>query len=105
MAIDKITMTKTLCGNESLETTLVETYLCLAEDKIKSKLYPLGTPNDFVMPSKYELIQCELASRMIARRGAEGEIVHNVDGVNRTYDSVDDQDILDRVVPFAKVVI
>lgn len=40
---------------------------------------------------------------MIARRGGEGEIAHNENGINRSYGTVNDEDILNRITPFVKV--
>ena len=52
---------------------------------------------------RYDMIQCELGSRYFLRRGGQGEINHEENGVNRQWASVDDIDILNRLTPFAKV--
>lgn len=76
--------------------------LSIAKDRLVNKLYPFGNGED-VLPTTYDLTQCELAMRQINRIGVEGEKVHIENGIHRTYDSVDDTDILDRIVPFAKL--
>ena len=101
--IEKKTLVQSLVGQGTLDDTLLTNYLNLAEDKINNKLYPFGVPNGYSMPTQYDYLQCELAARLILKRGAEGEVIHNVDGVNRTYASVDEEDLLKRVVPFARV--
>ena len=52
---------------------------------------------------RYDSIQCDLAARYFLRRGGQGEINHEENGVNRQYGSVDDADILEKLTPFAKV--
>lgn len=79
-------------------------YLLLACNKMLERLYPFDTDKDASdLPSRYDVIQCELAARLYLRRGGEGETSHEENGVNRTYASVDDEDILSRLTPFAKV--
>lgn len=102
---EKITRVQTLLGNDPDATDgLIEIYLDDAEDAIMNRIYPFGVPNDAEMPTRYESIQCQLAQRYFLRRGAEGEIVHNENGVNRTYDSVNDKDLLETIVPIAKAI-
>jgi hypothetical protein len=68
-------------------------------------MYPFSLPKDdngdeisFEVPEKYEMLQCELATRYLQRRGGEGEITHNENGINRTYGSVNDSDLLQEVM-------
>ena len=55
------------------------------------------------MPSEYDVLQCQLAARYFLRRGGEGEVTHSENGINRTYGSVNDSDLLQEIVPFGKV--
>ena len=102
---EKIAMVKTLVENDSEATDAVVTvYLTLASNTMIERLYPYDdskTASD--VPERYDTIQCELAARYFLRRGGQGEISHEENGVNRTYGSVDDEDILKRLTPFAKV--
>ena len=101
---DKVSMVQTLVGDDAATSELVQVYLQLACNKMLERLYPYdATKEDSDIPSRYDTIQCELASRLFLRRGGEGETSHEENGVNRTYDSVDDEDILSRLTPFAKV--
>lgn len=106
MTLDsKIEIVQTLVGNDQEATSEVcGVYLTLAADKILSRLYPFGKPCEDFLPDEYGYMQCELASRYFLRRGGEGEISHSENGVSRTYASVDDEDILRRIVPFAGVI-
>ena len=101
----KIAMVQTLVQNDGDATdAIVGVYLKLACNKMLERLFPYDTTKTVSdIPERYETIQCELAARLYLRRGGEGETSHEENGVNRTYGSVDDEDILSRLTPFAKV--
>ena len=93
----KIALVKTLVENDPAATDEVcGVYLTLALNAILGRRYPFGIPEVYDI-TQYEYKQCELASRYFLRRGGQGERVHNENGVNRTYDSVDDEDILKKI--------
>lgn len=101
---EKISTVQTLVENDEAATdALISVYLSEAAATILGRLYPFTMPDDAVIPDRYAFHQCKLASRYFLRRGAEGETVHNENGVNRTYGSVNDEDILREVMPYAKV--
>ena len=101
---EKIAMTKTLIGDSSLADATVTVYLQLASAKMLRRLYPFdSTKTGSDIPESYDTDQCELGARLYLRKGGEGEISHEENGVNRTWGSVDDEDILVRLTPFAKV--
>ena len=98
---EKVAIIKALANDETLTEDLVTVYLNKAESAIRNRMYPFNLPEGmttFVVPEKYEILQCELASRYISRRGGEGELVHNENGINRTYGSVNDSDLLSEVM-------
>lgn len=129
---EKVALVSTLVNDNSIDESVIQVYLTFAKDRILGKMYPfvdyMKTKTEtktvtevddegnevqkeveveipvYPLPLKYERVQCELASRMILRRGTEGERGHNENGVNRTYDSVDDSDILSRVSQVLRVV-
>ena len=102
---EKITMVKALVDNDTTATDdLVAVYLRIATNKMLERLFPFdATKQGSDIPARYETIQCELAARLFLRRGGEGETNHEENGVNRTYGTVDDEDLLSRLTPFAKV--
>lgn len=102
---EKITRVKTLLDNDTTATdSLVTVFLAEAKDTILNRIYPFGIPYDVTeVPTRYETFECSLAQRYFLRRGAEGEIVHNENGVNRTYDTVSDEDILRNIIQVARV--
>lgn len=103
--LDKVKMVQTLVESDPTATSdVVAVYLNLACNAMLERLFPFDsakTAED--IPSRYDTIQCELAARYFLRKGGQGEINHEENGVNRQYGSVDDEDILKRLTPFAKV--
>ena len=102
---EKITRVKTLLDNDPQATdSLVTVFLADANDTILNRIYPFGIPSEITeVPGRYVSFQCRLAQRYFLRRGAEGEIAHDENGVNRTYQSVNDEDILRNIIQVAKV--
>lgn len=102
---EKTATVQTLVDNDASATDAVVTvYLKDAEAAILRRLYPWGIPSDAVVPFEYEMLQCKLAMRYFLKRGAEGEYIHDENGTNRHYGSVNDEDLLSEVVPYAKVI-
>ena len=102
---EKIELVKGLIDDDGEELTdsVVGHYLDLAEQKILDRLYPFGMSENHTLPIRYDRLHCELCVRMYLRRGGEGEDSHEENGVNRTWASVDDEDILSRLTPFVGV--
>lgn len=102
----KKALVKTLVGNDAAATDdLVGVYLSDAEEAIMRRLYRVygDIPEAVSMPAMYERLQCKLSARYFLRRGGEGEISHSENGVARNYGSVNDEDLLMEVIPYARV--
>lgn len=100
---EKVQMIQLLITDVSVTPEMIQSYLALAASRILARLYPFGgAPAEW--PTQYDMTQVELAIRMIARKGGEGEVSHSENGVSRTYGSVDDEDILSRLAPYVGVV-
>lgn len=102
---EKVIRVQTLIGaDETATDALIGVYLDEAKNAILNRRYPFGIPYGVTdVPEMYESLQCRLAVRYFLRRGAEGEQIHNEDGVHRHYGSVQDEDLLMEVVQIAKV--
>ena len=102
---ERVNRVKILLGNDEEATTdLVTVYLDEAKNAILNRRYIGAIPNYVLdVPPEYESLQCRLAQRYFLRRGAEGEQIHNEDGVHRHYCSVNDEDLLMEVTTVARV--
>lgn len=101
----KITLAKAFIGDDANATDdLISAYLLDAESAILRRRYPFGYPDTANVEDRYALLQVKLAVRYFLRRGGEGEISHNENGVDRRYGTVNDEDLLMEVTPFAKLI-
>ena len=102
---EKITMVQTLVENDADATAeVVPVYLTLAMNIMLERLYPYDTSKDSGdLPVRYDTLQCELAARYYLRKGGFGENNHEENGINRSWASVDDEDILRRLTPYVKL--
>lgn len=102
---EKVIRVRTLIGaDETATDALIGVYLDDAKNAILNRRYPFGIPYGLTdVPEQYDSLQCRLATRYFLRRGAEGEQIHNEDGVHRHYATVNDEDLLMEVIQIAKV--
>ncbi len=101
---EKIERVRTLLGEEvEVTDATVNEYLSMAFDRVLHTRYPFSVPEDYDI-DQYADVQCELAARLFVRKGGLGETMHNENGINRTWYSSDDRELLSTVTPFAKVV-
>lgn len=109
---EKITRVQTLLDNDVEATNnLISVLLDEAKDSILSRMYPFKRPTIEVsgvtveaeIPSIYDRLQCKLAVRYFLRRGGEGQTSHNENGINRTYGSVNDEDLLQEVMQVVNI--
>lgn len=104
---DKIANVQVRVENDPAATeAVVAVYLSDAEDAIMRRLYRAYgyVPTGAVMPAQYDLLQCKIAAWEFLRRGGQGEDAHNENGVNRSYHSTDNEELLKEVMPFARVI-
>lgn len=104
MALDKAARVTVLLGDDAPASAVISAYLDSAESAILNRIYPFGIPDGAMLPTRYDLLQCDLAVRYISRRGAEGQTSHDENGISRNYGTVNDEDLLSVVTPFVKVV-
>lgn len=81
-------------------------YLSLAKSKVLDRLYPWLSDRSIEplnVPSCYDGLLIELTVRLLQRQGTEGEHTHREEGTDRIYFTSDDDDLLCRVTPFARI--
>lgn len=104
---ERIIRVKVLLMNDETATdAVVREYLSAAKDDVLEELYAVvgHIPEDVDdVPPMYHSLQCELAARYFARRGGLGETVHLENGIHRHYASTEDREILNRIIPYARV--
>ena len=89
--------------SDETDDTVLSAYFQLAKQIVFEKAYPFGNyPEEF--PEQYDGVHVEIAAYMIAKRGAEGEMVHLENGVSRHWeDGSVPPSLLRRIVPLAGV--
>lgn len=98
---EKIAMVKVMVDDSDADDALITVYLEDAKAAMLRRRYPFGIPDGADITD--EMLQVKLASRYYLRRGGDGEKAHNENGINRTYGTVNDEDLLMEITPFAKV--
>ena len=101
----KLEQLKSLLGISGTdEDALLLTLLSISAQKILDRVYPYD-PTVTEVPARYETKQVEIAVYLYNKRGAEGQIVHNENGINRTYESADVPESLMRgITPYVGVI-
>lgn len=100
---EKLTLLKAMVGSSDTDDVLL-TYLDVAGHKILNRAYPFGT-DETEVPTRYDFRQCEIAAYLLNKRGAEGEISHRENGIDRAYESADvPESLLGAVTPFCGVI-
>lgn len=85
------------------DATLLSAYIADAGQAIINKAFPFRDDVQEV-PLKYQNRQVEIAVYLANKQGAEGQTVHNENGVNRSYESASvPKSMLRDIVPLAKV--
>lgn len=100
---EKINLVQAFIGdNPDATDKIISAYLSVAKSAVLNRMNVNVTECSQV-PAKYDIIQCRLAERYFNRRGAEGEKTHSENGINRTYGSVNDEDLLGEIVPIVRI--
>lgn len=83
---------------------ILRAYLLIAGQKILKRAYPYDDTVTEV-PNRYGYLQCEIATYLLNKRGAEGEISHSENGISRTYESANiPESMLSDVIPHCGVI-
>ena len=97
---EKLIRLEVLISPDTAENDLLMILLEQAEGIVLNRRYPFGVPEGAKVPAAYEHIQLQIAVELFSKRGAEGQISHNENGINRTYEAADvSPSLLRRIVP------
>ena len=102
---EKLQLLKAMVGDSDTEEVLLA-YLNIAGNKIINRAYPYESEVIEVteVPTRYDFLQCEIAAYLLNKRGAEGEVAHRENGIDRTYESSDvPESMLSSVTPMCGV--
>ena len=106
-SIKRLETLKSMVGNavSTEDNSTLTVYLSLAEEAVLNRLYPFGSREGKIIPSKYDYKVCEIACYLFNKRGAEGQTAHGENGISRSYESAGVPDsMLKDIVPFVGVI-
>ena len=99
---EKIARFEVLISPDTASRELIQNLLWQAEGIVLNRRYPFGSPEGATVTGAYEHIQLQIAVELFSKMGAEGQTIHNENGVNRTYEAADvSPSLLKRIVPVA----
>jgi hypothetical protein len=102
---EMIELVKAMSGESA--DAVVSAFLTMSGDAIINRAFPFATEEEresLTVPTRYQNLQCEIAVYILNKRGAEGETLHNENGINRSYENGGIPDsMLKQVVPFCRV--
>ena len=102
---EMIALVESMSGETS--DSVVSAFISMAGDAIINRAYPFATETEresLSVPARYQNLQCEIAVYMLNKRGAEGQTMHNENGINRSYENGGiPGSMLKQVVPFCGV--
>lgn len=88
---EKLTLVKTILGISASDITLddeLSAYLGMAGEEILNWMYinhPDDRPDDAEVPKRYTMVQIHAVVNGFSHKGAEGETIHNENGINRKF--------------------
>ena len=98
--VEKLSRLEVLISPDTVSLDLLAYLLDQAGGIVLNRRYPFGVPEGADVPAAYEHIQLQIAVELFSKMGAEGQTVHNENGVYRTYEAADvSPSLLKRIVP------
>lgn len=97
---EKLAMFMELISPDTASTALLDHLLSIAEGIVLNRRYPYGPPEGATVPPQYDHIHVRIAVELFSKMGAEGQIEHSENGINRKYESSDvSPSLLRRIIP------
>ena len=84
---EKITSLAALISPDTADKELLSQYIILSEGIVLNRRYPFGAPVGATVPTQFEHIQLQIALELFSKRGAEGQLEHDENGIARKYES------------------
>lgn len=99
---EKLNTVRILTSGSDTDEVL-SVYLKSAAKKIINKAYPYDD-TQVEVPEKYSMLQCEIAAYLLNKRGAEGQVLHMENGIQRSYENADvPSSLMNQIIPFCGV--
>lgn len=97
---EKLMRLEVLISPDTAGSELLVVLLEQSEGIVLNRRYPFGIPEGAAVPAEYEQVQLQIAVELFSKRGAEGQVAHSENGINRTYEAADvSPSLLRRIVP------
>ena len=103
--LDRLKIRLEIAGTDTSEDVLLQEWLDTAKEIILEYRYPYSSdPTQEVFEARYFGLQVDIAVERYSRMGAEGQITHTENGMQRQYSSSDiSKELLGRITPKAGV--
>lgn len=92
--------------SEETNEAVISAFLAMAEEIAYNKVFPFHVSEETktAYMDRYSSVICEIAAYLINKRGAEGEVSHNENSVDRTYENAGvPESIMRKLTPFCGV--
>ena len=97
---EKIERLAVLISPDTASAELLNVLINQAEGIVLNRRYPFGPPEGATVPSMYEHIQLQIAVELFSKMGAEGQVEHSENGINRKFEAADvSPSLLKRILP------
>ena len=101
--MDKLSKLRQLMEPTAEDDSVLLSYLDDAADLILGRMYPYATDEEYEgmsVPARFESRQVKIAAFLLNKRGAEGQSLHNENGISRRYRNSDiPEELLVDVLP------
>lgn len=97
---EKLERLRVLISPDTADNSLLSILLSQAAGIVLNRRYPFGQPEGATVPTAYEHIQLQIAVELFAKMGADGQLHHKENGIDRVYEAADvSPSLLKRIIP------
>lgn len=86
---EKIARLKVLLSPDTASEELLSFLLEQSAGVVLARRYPFGLPDGATVPAIYEGVQLRIAVELYSKMGAEGQVIHQENGVSRQFEAGD----------------